>query len=845
WADQSAEVYAREVESTLLSELSDGARVLDDLASQYLRHQAIVKTGTDSFVVTQKGAAACLSPKPCAYPFFSPRSRAGLPENWSTMRIVAPLNLEGRSAGLTLNLFGGEAPQTLDLADREYFKAIKHGQEWHPDELWVQKTIAQDYLPAHGVFAQRLFNRSDAARVLQIAVPMQQKSEYRRDARIRRVGVLTADTKAYGLTASVRPPLLRFAIVESASGEVLFHSDDTRSLAENLLVETERNQALSEAMRKRASRYSIGMPGLQDHFNGRYLGQSHRFYYRPVAGVPWGIVVFYPTDSLAEAVLQTAVATLATGFVFVAVVVFILGIVILLLPGRPDLDLLALMWPRWSWRELYRAMAPCMAIAALAAALLVIVHLRSNAATAVLLVAIAIAVCGVLTAAWRRSASAAPIDARSYEKHYVCCLLSALCIMSVVPTVWLASDYHDTSVAALIRDEMQEAADDAQFRMQVIAHDLERLTEGVDVTARWQQARLISDALRVPGFDVKRGRSGGQQWVLSDARPGLWLGRCGPPEIDSIRKTIWTFSTSQQAQRQRRNTTESNSERSDDRRDPAAAIAAAGECTDERVVVRYGYRGDEGQRFSVMLPLRNPNAREHLQPDAELAARYAWSSWVMFVFVGVVSLMVLTLLCWHAARRLFAIRIPFSGRFTVREANALELGPLVDAELELLKVRKRYGNEFTSKDEADWRAINCRPLYDAAWKAVERKEERVLLHQLARGYFANPENRTVIESLLRRNYLKLWPWPRIVEAGFAEYIRTLDSQQDLAELRQETSQNLWHRIRTPLLLLIVVGVGLLMWLAGSAMQILSATLAGIGALFSSITQVANFGRKDK
>ncbi|HEY5810162.1 MAG TPA: hypothetical protein VIT67_19470, partial [Povalibacter sp.] len=69
WTDQAAEVYAREVEGTLLSELSDGARVLDDLASQYLRHDEIVKAGTDSFLVTQKGAAACLSPKPCAYPF--------------------------------------------------------------------------------------------------------------------------------------------------------------------------------------------------------------------------------------------------------------------------------------------------------------------------------------------------------------------------------------------------------------------------------------------------------------------------------------------------------------------------------------------------------------------------------------------------------------------------------------------------------------------------------------------------------------------------------------------------------------------------------------------------------
>ena len=74
-----------------------------------------------------------------------------------------------------------------------------------------------------------------------------------------------------------------------------------------------------------------------------------------------------------------------------------------------------------------------------------------------------------------------------------------------------------------------------------------------------------------------------------------------------------------------------------------------------------------------------------------------------------------------------------------------------------------------------------------------------------------------------------------MEAGFAEYIRTMDDDQEFVQL-QKASQNLWHRIRAPLLLVVVLVAGLLMWLAGSAMQILSATLAGIAALFSSIAQ---------
>lgn len=858
WADQAAEIYARDVESTLLVELSAGARTLDDLAAQYAGRLDIIRDnfvmdGDSSYVRKRRenglpvaDPPACMEPSSCDFQFRRPESSdESLAAQWSTMRVVAPLNLQGRSAGLTLNMFGGDAPQMLELPDREYFKAILQGEEWNPGELWSQAAVRQSHLPVHGVFAQRLFNRSDGARVLQIAVPIHERI-VPRSGQSRRLGVLTADTQAYGLTASVRPPLLRFAVIESDSGVVLFHSDDSRSLAENLLVETERNQSLREAMYKRASRYSLGAIGLQDHFTGRYLGQAHHFHYRPIAGVPWGIVIFYPSEGIADSVLQTAVATLATTFVFAALGVFVLTVIIVLLPGRPDLDLLALVWPRWEWRERYRALAPCVAIAALAAALLVVVHLRSNVAAAVLVIAIAVATGGVITAVWSRMRRPGrSIDVRSYEKHYVCCLTGAICMLCVAPVIWLACDYHDTSVAALIRDELRQSADDANARQQLIARDLGRLTR-LDVATRMQNARVLSGALPVPGFRVVSARNRTQQWQLTFAQPGLWLSRCGPPAIGPLRRTIWTFSTSQQAQRPRGNAAENvAAERPDDRREIRARSGGADEvCAEDRPAVRYMHRGEDGQRTRMGLPLRNPDARSYLRPDPELAARYAWSHWLLLLLMAAIFMMILTALCWHAARRLFGIRIPFAGRFTPREAKCFELGPLVDAELDLLALKKKHGAEFTSKDEADWRMVHCRKLYAAAWQAVDRPQERLLLHELARGYFANPENRPVIESLLRRNYLKLWPWPRIVEAGFADYIRTQDHHQELAQLHQEASQHLWHRIRTPLLIVIVIVAGQMMWLAGSAMQILSATLAGIGALFTSITQLTSFGRKD-
>jgi hypothetical protein len=129
------------------------------------------------------------------------------------------------------------------------------------------------------------------------------------------------------------------------------------------------------------------------------------------------------------------------------------------------------------------------------------------------------------------------------------------------------------------------------------------------------------------------------------------------------------------------------------------------------------------------------------------------------------------------------------------------------------------------------------------WQALS-VDERLLLHQLARGKFVNPENSPVIEQLLRRGYLKLRPWPRIVESGFAEFARTAETEQKFADWQRAASRNLWTGIRIPLFIIVVVITASLMWLAGSAMQILSTTLAGVATLFGVIAQVTNFVRKD-
>ena len=74
-----------------------------------------------------------------------------------------------------VDLLGGLSPERpLDLHDRPYFKAIASGEEWDPRELWSHDRLKEHrlYVPLHGLVAQRLFNRADGARALQVAVPM-------------------------------------------------------------------------------------------------------------------------------------------------------------------------------------------------------------------------------------------------------------------------------------------------------------------------------------------------------------------------------------------------------------------------------------------------------------------------------------------------------------------------------------------------------------------------------------------------------------------------------------------------------------------------------------------------
>lgn len=157
----------------------------------------------------------------------------------------------------------------------------------------------------------------------------------------------------YGLTASVAPLLLRFAIVDSGSGAVLFHSNDSRSLVENFFVETENNRELREKLRRRTARRDSHQPWLEELSSGRYLGEPHRFYARPVIGVPWSLVVFYSTKELGDVSFQAGVGALVTYVIFAACPLLLIAVLAPhWLAGRAG-RLPCWLWPRLEWLAMY------------------------------------------------------------------------------------------------------------------------------------------------------------------------------------------------------------------------------------------------------------------------------------------------------------------------------------------------------------------------------------------------------------------------------------------------------------------------------------------------------------
>jgi hypothetical protein len=85
----------------------------------------------------------------------------------------------------------------------------------------------------------------------------------------------------------VLPAGFGFCVVDNASGDVLFHSDARRNLAENILNETDANDQIQNALQN----------GTATSIDNIYLYSSpHKIYIAPIKGQPFSLISFYDTN---------------------------------------------------------------------------------------------------------------------------------------------------------------------------------------------------------------------------------------------------------------------------------------------------------------------------------------------------------------------------------------------------------------------------------------------------------------------------------------------------------------------------------------------------------------------
>jgi hypothetical protein len=166
---------------------------------------------------------------------------------------------------------------------------------------------------------------------------------------------------------------------------------------------------------------------------------------------------------------------------------------------------------------------------------------------------------------------------------------------------------------------------------------------------------------------------------------------------------------------------------------------------------------------------------------------------------------------------------------------------LRDARLVLDELYERNPQDLTEKDRADYLVVHAEMHYHRAWKLCTR-DERLLLHQLATGRFANPANHLVTERLIRAGLVALDPWPRLTDAGFGRFVRTAETRRDFTEWQRAASQGVWKNVKTPLLIVLLIVVGWLIWTAGDYVQAFSAILVAAVALLGQFGQVVNLVR---
>ena len=199
------------------------------------------------------------------------------------------------------------------VKDRDYFKNAQS------QNLWALEGTSARF------FAQPITLRAFGNMLTAISVRLE-NAEHGKDANRRVEGssgpsqsdkdvwVAVLSTRLLSVTATVIPDGFDFAVIDRAGG-VLYDSDDKRALQENLFKESDDDVELQ----------TLAFTRTFNWLNIHYMGRPHRAYTRPVANMPWTLVVLMDDSLISQSTFDTLMGSTALLFgysLFLAFVVY-------------------------------------------------------------------------------------------------------------------------------------------------------------------------------------------------------------------------------------------------------------------------------------------------------------------------------------------------------------------------------------------------------------------------------------------------------------------------------------------------------------------------------------------
>jgi hypothetical protein len=691
--------------------------------------------------------------------------------DWSPFRNVLALDAGGSRIGPVLTAFKPvDVKLDLNLGSREYFQALKAGEAW---------LVSDDAGHSAHVVAQRLFNRSDASKTLQLAIS---RCDPQGRLSTSFCGIISGDLRMHNFLISEPPPLTRFAVIDTQTGTVVFHSDDSHSLAENFFLESELAPLLSAAIgAKQATSYS-----------GRYIGDPHNFYYKPIAGTPWSVVVFFPEKDLADLPLRAGSAAISA-YIGAALALLMIAAVArwlwcdLLFPDKPHGSALERLWPKpplapWYFK-ISRWHPSLWAVAALLTAAILGVPTGWAAIMALAVLVIAALPPFLLKKRNSRKSRELPPPIRR-EQAFVEVHASLLFVISIIPAYLLFASFSQLQFQGLVRDELARTAHQMERRFDLIRTDLQHWAPS---TPDWKptQYPTLWTLVTWPNLGISGSRE--ETTAVSGASTT-------EPRISVFAKLIWESIADSTEQRRRLG-------------------FLAGGAADTSNCALFPKRYVE--RCSVVLFGRTPGTVWIKLPRATmlLSAEFDWF-WPRFCTVVLAFALAwfgTRLVCRLLTRGLIGLNASYMPLSSIAPAAGDSAG--------------ESGDAYTAND------------FHAMWAPLSRPE-KLLLYQLALHRIVNPRNAATVELLLeKKGLIRIDPFPKIQSVALEQLIRGAETSAQFEELQSTATKGTWKTVGPPLFIVLMVVIAWLSWSAGGTMKAVSAILLATVAFLGQMSQL--------